>query len=146
MFIIQLVDFTPDKFTEKKENATNPLPSCTWLYWDDFYYSGNCRINLSIYQSAPGKRMIKVEILGCMQLLCIIKKQTLEVQLGITWCCSGKCSPKCIHFTEILKLISRWNILIHLQFCWTLCRHEVSLHFFPASLADKPQFNLFCTK
>jgi len=61
----------------------------------------------SIYQSAPAQKRIKVEMAGCVQLFCAVKEKTLEVQLGITCCCSGKRSPKCIHYAGVLKGISR---------------------------------------
>jgi len=62
VFIIQLVDFAFDKFTEKKENATRKpnqaVLSCIVMI------SITVAAAESIYQSAPVKERIKVKILG----------------------------------------------------------------------------------
>lgn len=127
MFIIQFIGLTAKNDTKwkirwdkrKKINNQAPLGCAAMIYVMVVTAK-------SIYQSAPVQKRIKGEMAGCVQLLCAVKKKTLEVQLGIICCCSGKCSPKCSHYAGVLKGISRWvdhtslRILIHLQFSWTM--------------------------
>lgn len=102
-----MVGFTSDKFTEKEKNATKKNNNQAILFCIVmFSITDYCK--KSFHQSAPAKKRIKLETVGWVQLLCVVKKQTLEVELGIPCCCSGKRSPKCIHFTGLLKGISRW--------------------------------------
>lgn len=84
MFLSQLVWFDLDKVTEKRENE-NPLQTvldsivmismavatAEWTY-----------LSISTRKGEDKRKM-----------LCIVKKQPLAVQLGITCCCSGNVLP-----------------------------------------------------
>lgn len=97
MFLSQLVLFDLDNVTEKRADESPLQTVLDTIVMISIAVATAESTYLSI-STRKGKDKSK--------MLCIVKKQPLAVQLGITCCCSGKCSPKCTVSKGLLKGVS----------------------------------------